>query len=131
MNHKLAILLIIALLSSGLLQAKEDTYHIYAALGFGYSPSSLRFAAHDIESGLLAVGTNGASIGAIKLFRSNTSFAGFGLAFRFTNAIGFHGAVGKSFRWFDWLRFRIEFNGEVYTDSFTQGNALVGLEFPW
>lgn len=113
------------------LYGADPAYSIYTALGFGYSPSSIRFSAHDIEAGLLAAGTNGASIGAIKLFRSGSTFAGFGLAFRFTNAIGFHGSVGKSYEWLNWLRFRAELNAEAYTDSFTQANALIGLEFTW
>lgn len=131
MCQRWVVLILFILLPCSIALGEEDPFHVYAGIGFGYSPSTLRFAAHDIEAGLLAVGTNGASIGAIKLLRSGSSFVGFGLAFRFTNAIGFHGAVGKSFRWFDWLRFRAEFNAEAYTDSFTQGNALVGLEFTW
>ena len=119
------------LFPAGILSAKEDPYSVYAALGFAYSPSSIRFSIHDIESGLLGIGTNGASIGVIKLFRSDSTFAGFGLAYRWTDAIGFHGTVGKSFRWFSWLKFRAEFNAEFYTDSFTQGNTLVGFEFTW
>ncbi len=131
MRKTMAILFFISMFPLFNVSAQENRFHVYGALGFAYSPSSIRFAVNDIEAGLLGIGTNGSSIGVLKLFREDSSFAGFGLAFRFTNAIGFHGSVGKSFRWANWIRFRAEVNGEVYTDSFTQGNVLVGLEFPW
>ena len=121
----------ICLLGSLSVNAQNKRFHVFGALGYGYSPSSLRFAVGDIEAGLLNMGTNGNSVGAIKLFNNDSSFAGFGLAYRGTMAIGFHGAVGKRYRWFSWLNFRIELNGEVYTDSFTQGSGLLGWEVLW
>lgn len=131
MKKFLAIAIALSSIVSANAFAAENNFAVYTAVGFGFSPSSLRFSAHDYEAGILAIGTNGASIGAIRILRSNSTYTGFGLAYRFKDSIGFHGSVGKAFQWFNWLRFRVEFNGEVYTDSFTQGNALVGLEVTW
>ncbi len=128
---KLFICLVFLTSVHNVLLAEDDNYYIYGALGFAYSPSSLRFGIRDFESGLLNIGTNGTSIGAVKLFRKGSTFAGVGIAYHFTNALGFHGTVGKQFKWFSWLKFRVEFNGEVYTDSFTQGNGLIGWEVVW
>jgi hypothetical protein len=128
---KLIFFVLLMFLPAGCLLAEENKFSVYGALGFAYSPSSIRFNYKDVEGGLLGIGTNGASIGVIKLLRSDSTFAGFGLAYRWTDAIGFHGTVGKSYRWFSWLKFRAELNAEFYTDSFTQAGALVGFESTW
>lgn len=130
-SPKLILLILLVLLPAGSLAAEEDSFSVYGAFGYGFSPSSIRFNYRNIEGGLLANGTNGYSIGIIKLLRSGSNTAGFGLAYRWTDAIGFHGSVGKSYRWLSWLRFRAELNAEFYTDSFTQANALVGFEVTW
>ncbi len=119
------------LLPAGALTAQEDSFSVMLGLGYAFSPSTARFSYRNIEGGILANGTNGLSVGLIKVLRSGSNIAGFGLAYRWTDAIGFHGSVGKSFRWLDWLRFRAELNAEFYTDSFTQANGLIGAEITW
>lgn len=128
---KIIILAVFLTLTAQSLLAQDGRYYVHAALGFAYSPSTLKFGVEDIEAGLLGIGTNGGSVGMIKLFREETTFAGFGLAYRYTTAIGFHGTVGKIYNWFPWLRFRIELNGEIYTDNFAQGSGLLGWEVVW
>ena len=126
------IFLIIFLLSicTSSFAANQKNYSLFGGVGELFVPASVRIGIGNWEFGLL----NKSSFGITKNFYLDNKYISLGPTLineRARWSLGFFGAVGVDFQFFNWLYFKTELNAARSFTNYGFGSALIGLGVYW
>lgn len=127
---KILLLLLLSFVSFSTVAAEQKNYSLFVGFGELYSRTSYRVGIHSWEFGLL----NKSALGITKNFYSDNKYISFGPAVVYSSAkssLGFFGAVGIDFTFFNWLYIKAELNAARSVSNYGFGSAMLGLGVYW